>query len=91
MYVLLVVSACGLMPVVMHRRLLVAALVTLLALILAQLFLIPLFFVTLLLRFFLSQHYRGILLDRGVERTGRIARHHRSRHQAEQPGPYQCS
>jgi hypothetical protein len=86
MYVLFVVSARGVMRVVVHRRFLVVVR----ALILAHLFLIPLFFVTLLLRFFLGQHDCGILFDRGVECSGRVARHHRSRHQAEQSGPDQC-
>ena len=55
MYMLLVVSACGAMSVVMDCRLLVVVL----ALILAHLFLVTFFFVTLVLRFFLSQHYCG--------------------------------
>ena len=91
MHGLLVVFMQVVMPAmmlaVMHRGLLVVVLV----LICAHLLVVALLFVTLLRRCFLSKLYRGIGADRGAEVDGRAARHDRSRHEAEQPGPYQCS
>jgi hypothetical protein len=83
LYVILVMAVV--MFVVIHRGFFGAVLVY------AHLFVVPMLFMTLLRRSFLGKHQRGIVFDGGVEDAGRVAGHHGSRRQAEQPDGHHFS